>query len=246
MSHNDFSYITDEPLKVPNSAMRIHESIVEALRKLTECGASSPLDKEFRLGLEKALLLYDDYQRETLSANKKQASCRKGCGLCCYHWVEDVNSFEIQIIADYIKTQIPANQTQKIIETCRRDTATMENLEKIADQTLASLNTKREIDLSFILLSSFYQLERPCPLLTSAGECSIYNVRPITCRIYMSLADPKRCAPSNINDGEVVTCVLDLQEEANALLDELHLRFRRNENSSSALRLGILEELSNC
>jgi len=246
MSDNDFSYIADEPLTVPDSAMRIHESIAETLRGLVKCSASSPLDKEFRLGFEKALLLYDDYQRETLSSNKKQASCAKGCGLCCYHWVEDVNSFEMQIIAGYIKTHLPRQQIEKIVETCRNDVATMESLEKIVDKKFAVLNPQVEIDPSFILLSSFYQLERPCPLLTPAGECSVYNVRPITCRIYMSLADPKRCAPSNINDGEVVTCVLDLQEEANALLDELHLRFRRNESSSSALRLGILEELSNC
>jgi len=243
MSDNDFLYSADEPLKVPDSAMRYHESIVETLRELVKCGASSPLDTEFRRGFERALLLYDDYQRETLSANKKQASCAKGCGLCCYHWVEDVNSFEIQIIADYIKTEMPHNEIKRIAEACRKDIATMENLEKIVDMKFAALKPQAEIDPSFILLSSFYQLERPCPLLTPAGECGIYNVRPITCRIYMSLADPKRCAPSDINDGEVVTCVLDLQEEANTLLDELHLRFRRNEGSGSALRLGILDEL---
>ncbi|MCL2688243.1 MAG: YkgJ family cysteine cluster protein [Chitinispirillia bacterium] len=243
MNNNENPYIADEPLKVPDSAMRFHKNIIETLRELVKCSASNPLDKEFRLGFEKALLLYDDYQRETLSANKKQASCAKGCGLCCYHWVEDVNSFEIQIIADYIKTQLPPRQVKNITEACRKDIAAMENLEKIVDKKFAALKPQTQIDPSFILLSSFYQLERPCPLLTPAGECSIYTVRPITCRIYMSLAEPIRCAPSNINDGEVVTCVLDLQEEANALLDELHLRFRRNEGGSSALRLGILEEL---
>jgi len=245
MSDNEFLYNADEPLPVPNSAMRFHERIVETLRELIKCHASSPLDMEFRLGFEKALSLYDDYQRETLSANKKQASCRKGCSLCCYHWAEDVNSFEMQIIADYIKTQSPHDEIKRIIEACRRDVATMENLEKIVDKKFEALNSRAEIDPAFILLSSFYQLERPCPLLTPEGECGIYTVRPITCRIYMSLSDPICCTPSNINDGEVVTCVLDLQEEANALLDELHLRFRKNEGSS-ALRAGILEELGGC
>ena len=243
MIDKEFLYTPDEPLTVPDSAMRLHERIVERLRELIKCSASSPLDTEFRLGFERALSFYDDYLRETLSANKKRASCGKGCNFCCSHWVEDVNSFELQIIADYIKTQMPQYQIEKITDACRGDVAAMKNLEKIVDEKLAALNPRAEIDPSLILLSSFYQLERPCPLLTAAGECGVYNVRPITCRVYMNLSDPKRCAASNINDGEVVTCILDFQEEANALLDELHLRFRRNEGSS-ALRAGILEELS--
>ncbi|MDR2728364.1 MAG: YkgJ family cysteine cluster protein [Chitinispirillales bacterium] len=243
MDDKEFSYTPNEPLTVPDSAMRLHERIVESLKELIKCGASSPLDTEFRLGFERALSLYDDYLRETLSANKKRTSCGKGCGFCCSHWVEDVNSFELQIIADYIKTRMPQYQIKNIAEACRGDAAAMENLEKIVDEKLAALNTKSEIDPSFILLSSFYQLERPCPLLTPAGECGVYDVRPITCRVYMSLANPERCAASNINDGEVVTCILDFQEEANALLDELHLRFRKN-SGGGALRIGILEELS--
>jgi len=242
MADSESLYDFGEPLPVPDSAVRVHGDIVASLRALLECSARSPLDADFRRGFEKALSLYDIYQRETLLANKKQASCGPGCSLCCYHWVEDVNSFEIRIIADYIKKNMPDWAVKEIVKTCREDIAAMEKLESVVDEKLAALNSAAEIDPSLLLLSSFYQLERPCPLLTQQGECGVYSVRPITCRIYMSLSDPNRCAPNNINDGEVVTCVLDMREEANELLDELHFKFRSRERSSS-LRAGLLEEL---
>ncbi|MDA0559683.1 YkgJ family cysteine cluster protein [Burkholderia pseudomallei] len=33
----------------------------------------------------------------------------------------------------------------------------------------------------------------PCPFLSNAGECSIYAYRPLFCRTYHSLSDPKLC-----------------------------------------------------
>lgn len=33
----------------------------------------------------------------------------------------------------------------------------------------------------------------PCPLLSSAGDCSIYAYRPLFCRTYHALGDPKLC-----------------------------------------------------
>lgn len=33
-----------------------------------------------------------------------------------------------------------------------------------------------------------------CPFLSNAGECSIYAFRPLLCRTYHSLSDPKLCA----------------------------------------------------
>ncbi|MDR0306098.1 MAG: YkgJ family cysteine cluster protein [Chitinispirillales bacterium] len=242
MTESEIFYISGEPLTVPDSALRLHKDIVAELRVLLECRTSNPLDIGFRSGFEKVLSIYDAYQKETLIANGKQISCRAGCSCCCAHWVEDVNSFEIQIIVDYIKKYMP-RQVGEIIRTCKEDIAAMENLEKIVDEKLAALDTQAEIDSSLLLLSSFYQLERPCPLLTSQGQCSVYSVRPVTCRIYMNLSDPIRCSTSNINYGEVVTCVLDMQEEANELLDELHLKFRRG-GGCSALRAGIWEELN--
>ncbi|WP_368073434.1 YkgJ family cysteine cluster protein [Ralstonia sp. NFACC01] len=35
----------------------------------------------------------------------------------------------------------------------------------------------------------------PCPFLTDAGACGIYEHRPVVCRIYHALGDPKNCLP---------------------------------------------------
>ena len=34
----------------------------------------------------------------------------------------------------------------------------------------------------------------PCPFLSTNGTCSIYQQRPLFCRTYHSLSDPKLCA----------------------------------------------------
>jgi Fe-S-cluster containining protein len=35
----------------------------------------------------------------------------------------------------------------------------------------------------------------PCPFLTDAGACGIYEHRPVVCRIYHALGDPRNCQP---------------------------------------------------
>ena len=35
----------------------------------------------------------------------------------------------------------------------------------------------------------------PCPFLSMNGECSIYQYRPMTCRLLHALGDPDNCLP---------------------------------------------------
>ncbi len=233
-----------EPLAIPRSALLIHESIVRELESLLALQVVSPLESSFRIGFEKILSLFELYQNRVVVSNGNQVTCGKGCSWCCFHWVEDVNSFEAEIIADFIKKQMTLEQVKNIAATCREDEAALERLDNIINEKIAQLEGEREIDTTLLLLSSYYQLERPCPLLGPDGSCSVYPVRPLTCRVYMSFSDPVRCAPANINDGEVVTYILDLEEKANAIIDKLHFRFCRFEGDTG-LRSALLKYLTN-
>lgn len=37
--------------------------------------------------------------------------------------------------------------------------------------------------------------EKPCPFLASDGQCGIYQFRPMVCRTFHAVGDPKNCAP---------------------------------------------------
>jgi Fe-S-cluster containining protein len=64
-------------------------------------------------------------------------------------------------------------------------------------------------------------------LLGDDGTCCVYPVHPLTCRIYVSFSEPHRCDPDYINEDAVPTALLDLEEQANRILDSLHFRYRR-------------------
>ncbi|MFP4165213.1 MAG: YkgJ family cysteine cluster protein [Chitinispirillaceae bacterium] len=219
------------PIPVPPAAKNIHQDIVNVLIALLDSSNTDPLDSHFRNSFTTFLSLFEDYQKAIIASSRHTKTCTKGCAWCCNHWVEDVNSFEAQIIAEYIRNNL-SHKMDEIIHKCKEDLEVLKDLDRKVNRKLELLQFPTGLDSVNLLLSSFYQLERPCPLLNEDGSCSVYLVRPLTCRIYMSFSDPVRCSPNNINDGEVVTYLMDLEEYSNHLLDELHFRFCRHDGDT--------------
>lgn len=203
--------------------------IVLKLRQLASRLPESPLEKSFREGYDSVCRMIDEYQRILLESSDYSVRCKSGCCSCCNHWVEDVNSFEAEIIADFIKTVMP-HRLDQILRQSRDDCRELEHLQKMVDDKLALPDedgSTESIDNVDLLLGVFYQMKRPCPLLRKDGTCSIYPIRPITCRIYVSFSDPMKCDPEYIIATESPTAILDLSEIANELLDSLHFRYIR-------------------
>jgi Fe-S-cluster containining protein len=237
--------LTKELLPVPLDAAVVHTQIVIALNELDAACYSSCVEPAFRSRFTEILKLYDHYQQLVLQGSSMNISCKSGCSYCCYHWVEDVNSFEAEIIAEYIKEK-KAYKVNKITRMCQNDLRELERLQHIVserlDQPYDNLEAG-EIDDVDLLLSVFYQMKRPCPLLDSNGSCMVYPVRPLTCRIYMSFTDPGHCSPEYINDDEVSTYLLNLEENANEILDKLHYRYSKF-SDDTGLRSLLLQYLS--
>jgi Fe-S-cluster containining protein len=202
---------------------------VHRIKKLLGCGAASPLDKSFRGEWEDILELFGHYQNMVIGKSGNTVSCERGCAQCCCHWVEDVYCFEAMIIADYVRTHY-ADRIGSFVKSLRRDVAEIERLDLIVTGKLAehaeNIGTC-EIDSVDLLLTSFYQLSRPCAFLDLNGDCLVYSVRPLTCRIYMSFSPRHFCHPDYINESDVRTYLLDLEENASELLDRLHLKYDR-------------------
>ncbi|MBD3392719.1 MAG: hypothetical protein GF418_11515 [Chitinivibrionales bacterium] len=216
-------------LPVPPAAKKLHSSIVAEIRALLALDVTSPLDPSFTRGYHKVLELFERYQGLVIQHSGNEVTCGRGCTRCCFHWVEDVYSFEAETIAQYIHTNTP-DRIDAIVEQCVRDTEEIERLDGLVTAKLGEHADKRDagtLDPVDLLLASFYQLRRPCPLLDEHGGCGVYPVRPLTCRMYVSFSDPVYCDPEYINVSDVRTYHLDLEEEASALLDQLHLEFDR-------------------
>lgn len=87
-------------------------------------------------------------------------ACRAGCSWCCYFTV-DVRAVEVFAILDFVERCFSAEEKQRYQEEVRANRARLSNLDEDARVT-------RNIK---------------CPFL-DAGRCTIYAVRPQSCRNY--------------------------------------------------------------
>lgn len=219
--------------------------IVEKLSRLGSLAVDSPLDESFRSIFGETRDLIDLYLQKQAVGDGRQVTCTAGCCDCCFHWVEDVNSFEALLIADYIKMNLP-NRVDAICKSCSDSCRELERLEKLVARNLQERNrtvADAPIDPVDLLLNVFYQMRSPCPLLSDDGRCLVYTIRPLTCRIYMSASDPLRCNPDYIHVSVTPTLIVDLSEEANRILDRLHFKFQHFEGDTG-LRSQLLKHLS--
>lgn len=221
-------------LPISHDARLQMQQIVTLLQTIEKQTYTSASDPRFRLQFGEVIEYVDRYQRLLVREADAPISCSKSCSDCCNHWVEDVNSFEMAIIADFIEKKMPEKK-QQIIGQCLDDSIELERIEKLVNAKLLEkgiAGDSEAIDSVDLLLSVFYQMRRPCPLLSDRGVCMIYPVRPLTCRIYVSFSDPLRCNPDYINNEVIPTCLLDLSEPANRILDRLHFRFLQFEGDT--------------
>ncbi|MBN1498172.1 MAG: YkgJ family cysteine cluster protein [Spirochaetes bacterium] len=232
-------------LRIPPAAEKIHADITRILREILDANYPDCDDAGFRRSYINAMTLYDDYQREAVSASGDRLACGEGCWICCCHYAEDVYSFEAALIASYVKT-LPEEESARIEESCEETVYRFERLKDIVREKLSLDEYKsapEELDPDEILLNSYYQLRNRCPFLDQSDRCAIYPIRPLTCRAYINLGDPGVCPPEMINESDTVTYILDLDDEANELLDELHARYERYPKDTALCSL-VLKYLS--
>jgi Fe-S-cluster containining protein len=213
--------------RVPVSAQILEKRIISLLHRLIRNGHSSCLDKGFRSDYEKVLNLFSLYQNAVLSKYPLRVTCGPRCGVCCYHWPEDTYSFEVLYIASFLKKSGKTGLSP-ITDVLRNDIACFKRIRKEVRSRFSKPREKTlfgDIDPYDIVLSSFYQFRRPCPLLTKNGSCSIHSIRPFSCRVYISFSPKEYCRPSRIASDRALTYLLDLEQDASDLFDRLHFMY---------------------
>jgi len=239
----------EEKLLLPLSqnAMDLHKEIEFHLKALTGIPADAGINEEFKEIYSDIMKLYDVFQKVIILDTEESICCKDGCTMCCLHWTEDVYSFEAEIIAQYLKEN-HSDKIKGIMQSFYEDALKFISVQdmidqKLEDQTKEDLEDEK-VDRIDLLLSSFYQLRRPCALLDENQKCIIYPVRPLTCRIYVNFSEPTDCDPDLINNGDAETYILDLEDEAQNILERLNHKYEKHKGDRGlrSLLLKILSE----
>lgn len=117
----------------------------------------------------------------SLLAEKQFNQCKIGCNYCCYQ-IFPITKSELDLITFYL----------------------IENKELFDDFAGKSLSREQQLAESPDIHSTcadhsqdgykeFFKLKIPCAFL-NAGQCMIYDIRPINCSSHMSINPPRICA----------------------------------------------------
>ena len=107
----------------------------------------------------------DDLINSLLSYAKRQGvniDCKKGCEWCCHQAIFAI-SHEVHFLTDYMADYFSGDQIKTVLQKAKDKN---DQVKKLGTEDI--LNVKS-----------------PCPLLND-GKCSVYEARPMACRIYLS------------------------------------------------------------
>ena len=123
-------------------------------------------DDNYRNILERA----DEFFRSVAGSQAQNLQCGRGCSLCCYGLFE-IGSGDVPVIAEGLEKLHPARR-KKII--------------KRAVEIVASSAHPNLRECSPIEKETFFDRTASvaCPNLSDAGECMIYDSRPLVCRTF--------------------------------------------------------------
>ncbi len=150
--------------------------------------------------------------------NGSNISCRKGCNACCHYLVPITVPEAIEFKAAFLKR--PPNQRVRILQSSLA--ASKRILSKRPPEIFATKLTSEISNYQTGLqeLSDWFEgLNVTCPFL-DAGECSIYQERPLACREYFVSGSNKQCVGQE-GGAIVVEMPIHISEVLGRLTSEL-------------------------
>lgn len=132
---------------------------------MASCWDEADPTESIHKALTEAYKLIDGFIEELLAhskQSKKEVECKKGCAWCCHQAVY-AGDHELTYIKRYIRDSLPETAQEEIIARAKKKYNITQNL------------TAVELQKS----------SHPCPLLVDKA-CSVYEARPMACRIYLS------------------------------------------------------------
>lgn len=132
--------------------------------------------------------------REHIEGEGEVVSCREGCTNCCYQRIL-ATDVEVRAIVDHLRAR---SRPGALIDLRRR-----------AVEQLARVRAIRQ--------RHYYHLREPCVFLDLEKQrCTVYVVRPVVCRLHLSVDNPQKCA-GDLGSARVVNVHMLSQLAAGAL-----------------------------
>lgn len=123
---------------------------------------------------------YEDYVREAVATSNDPVTCSRGCGHCCSHYVSSVEPFELVHLHGLARR---SSAYPGLVIAFHRRVSLYKSL----------LEGRMDEESDDRALFRYFLRGLPCPFLTGAGECGIYDSRPMSCRMFFSLSHPSLC-----------------------------------------------------
>ncbi len=136
----------------------------------------------------------------------KPVSCRAGCGACCRQLVP-VSEPEALHIAELVQA-LPPDRASEVRERFR---AALEALGASLLDRLRNFDASRTLDERRELGLEYFRAGVPCPFLENES-CSIYELRPLSCREYLVSSPAENCKHPSAETIEMVPVPAKLSE----------------------------------
>lgn len=157
------------------------------------------------------------YLSATLPQHKNPVTCGPGCGNCCHHYPMSIEPFEQ--ISFYANIREREDLFQ-ILEAC---VMRQEKFSEFAEKALAREEPSEDPEED--ALHEFFARQYTCPFLRNDGCCGVYEVRPVTCRMYFSQTAPEFCTAEWLQtekNKSFIVYLPDYIEEAIAEISEYY------------------------
>ncbi|MBK8368183.1 MAG: YkgJ family cysteine cluster protein [Bacteroidetes bacterium] len=118
--------------------------------------------------------------------------CKKGCAYCCHQQIEVMN-VEKEVINEFITSEL-SDQTKEIIK---------ENLNVWLDYFDSNTPDNKTLDGNDVFKDFGSKAAKDglkCPFLID-NLCSIYEMRPMTCRVHIVESEPEFCNKNKLRDS---------------------------------------------
>lgn len=177
--------------------------------------------------------LYGKYLEAVLPQQPRPIQCRAACGNCCHHYPMSVEPFELihlyselrkrddlldimeacQVRSSMFEKFYEQRKTEDAVATAGNDPATSTKADCAASAEMNS-GAEETADEEFddhaedLALHDYFAAWKPCPFSNAVGDCTVYPLRPVSCRMYFSETDSRYCTPEHLqtpqNDSYIV------------------------------------------
>eukprot|EP01126_Amoeba_proteus_P049277 TRINITY_DN5751_c0_g2_i6.p1 TRINITY_DN5751_c0_g2~~TRINITY_DN5751_c0_g2_i6.p1 ORF type:complete len:296 (-),score=65.76 TRINITY_DN5751_c0_g2_i6:169-1056(-) len=176
--------------------------VIQDFKSLIERTPPGALRASTNYGLFEKFLVRSDEQDEKITGKARNISCKKGCNHCCHRLV-NVTSDEAPILARQLARIEGGNVTEKVFFHHHRpppppQPTTFHYLFKTIERLKSQLAISAK-PFEYWLAPS---RDTRCVFLDQEGTCSIYDKRPLECRLWRVETDPYLCSKRATRDGE--------------------------------------------